>query len=256
MFLYKLTARPVSVMMMLDDRTEEVNMETVTLDKRFEKGDRMREIILSASIKLISERGIEGLSAAKIATVCGISKSNVFHHFKTIDAILLAVNDLVLQMSLDAINISAPNLDAFLKALLTSMLNIGEEERKVYNSFFAFYNRGLFDPKLSQSLLRAITQLQDSLANQLFHFTLKTAGLDVAITDIDQAPDYLKPYLKPIEFACRTCAMSLFAFMDGLALQILLTSSSGEDLPNKALISAAIDQQIYSIEQQLKHPLP
>ncbi len=236
----------------------------MTVDKRFEKGDRMREIILMTAIRLISESGIEGVSAAKIAAACDISKSNVFHHFKTIDAILLAVNEMVFEMSLKAIDIDAPNLDVFLERLLMGMLNIGSEARMIYNSFFAFYNRGLYEPKLNVQLREAIAKLQDKLTEHLFYHTLKPAGVNVKLSEIDQAPEYLRQILKSVEHACKTCAVSLFAFMDGLALQLLLNSHSSvsqSDAPtvdltqHMPMVKSAIAFQILCVKQHLKHPL-
>ncbi len=57
---------------------------------------RATEILIVAE-KLFSERGYDGVSMQKIATDVGISKANIYHHFKSKDALYLAVLKYALQ---------------------------------------------------------------------------------------------------------------------------------------------------------------
>lgn len=51
-------------------------------DGRLSKGREMREKILHATLELAGEKGISALSARTLSEKVGISKANLFHHFK------------------------------------------------------------------------------------------------------------------------------------------------------------------------------
>lgn len=223
---------------------------SVAVDQRFARGERMREQILQQAVALVAEGGIESLSAAKLANACGISKSNVFHHFKNTDAILLAVSDQVTQMALSAIESSEDSLESYLDRLLTGMLTMSEAEQAIYKSFYAFYCRSLFDERLKQRLLAATASLQAALARQLFVTALRSVHVIVMPEEIDQAPEYLKPRLLAMSEASKTCALVLFSFMDGIALQLLLGSEQGQ-----GQLSTRLAEAIKHQRQLVKHML-
>ncbi len=56
-------------------------------DLRTIKGNITKAKILSSSLDIICSSGVEGLSASKITSMSGISKSSVFHHFSSINDI-------------------------------------------------------------------------------------------------------------------------------------------------------------------------
>lgn len=58
-----------------------------TKDRRLLKGREMREKILYATLKLVGESGLPKLSARNLAEKIGISKANLFHHFKNMQEI-------------------------------------------------------------------------------------------------------------------------------------------------------------------------
>ena len=54
------------------------------MDQRKAKGEETKQKIIESAIQIVSLEGIKGLSAKKVADNAGISKSNVFHHFKSL----------------------------------------------------------------------------------------------------------------------------------------------------------------------------
>ena len=58
------------------------------MDRRLEKGNETKEKILNTALLIISEEGLKGLSAKKIADRAQISKSNIFHHYTSVDNLL------------------------------------------------------------------------------------------------------------------------------------------------------------------------
>jgi len=61
----------------------------LTKDKRLEKGKAMRDRILHDTLELVGENGLSKLSARSLSQKIGISKANLFHHFKNMDEIKL-----------------------------------------------------------------------------------------------------------------------------------------------------------------------
>ena len=60
---------------------------TVRPDGRKEKGRKVREMILVAALELAGEKGSDALTARNIAERVGISKANLYHHFKNMSEI-------------------------------------------------------------------------------------------------------------------------------------------------------------------------
>ena len=58
-------------------------------DKRLIKGKAMRDRILHATLEFVGENGMSKLSARSLAEKIGISKANLFHHFKNMEEIKL-----------------------------------------------------------------------------------------------------------------------------------------------------------------------
>src|SRR5579862_322086 len=59
--------------------------------KGLSKGERTRRIIISRAVGIVSEVGYEGLSIGILAGVTKLSKSGLFAHFKSKEALQLAV---------------------------------------------------------------------------------------------------------------------------------------------------------------------
>lgn len=56
-------------------------------DRRIKKGTEMKEKILRSVLEIVGTTGIQNLSAAAISEKVGISKANIFHHFKSMKEI-------------------------------------------------------------------------------------------------------------------------------------------------------------------------
>jgi TetR/AcrR family transcriptional regulator len=59
-----------------------------TPDHRHSSGE---EAILSAAVQLFSEYGYDGVSMRSVARTAGVSKSNIYHHFESKEALYLAI---------------------------------------------------------------------------------------------------------------------------------------------------------------------
>lgn len=119
---------------------------TISNDKRLLKGEETYNRILDSALDLISENGINGISAAKIASLSGISKSTLFHHFKSVDAIPEAVLNEILDELLEPMNVdNYKTLEEYLISFGSGIITSKKNYNKIYKSFFSFYNESLFN---------------------------------------------------------------------------------------------------------------
>ncbi|WP_026477497.1 TetR/AcrR family transcriptional regulator [Alkaliphilus transvaalensis] len=144
----------------------------MTQDLRIAKGNETKDRILAASMKIIAKEGIEGLSAKKIADLLGISKSNIFHHFGSIDEVLNVIFENILADLVKPVKShEGPNLKVFLLFLGESIYSLTEEEKLSYSVLLHFYNSCLYNEKYRTYLLKTKDEMVDAIATQLSHYS-------------------------------------------------------------------------------------
>ncbi|RZU72217.1 TetR family transcriptional regulator [Micromonospora kangleipakensis] len=82
----------------------------MTLDGRVARGDRTRTAVLDAAVALATEAGLDGLSLGQLADKLGVSKSGLFAHWRSKEALQLATIDRALEQWQE--RIAAPALRA------------------------------------------------------------------------------------------------------------------------------------------------
>ncbi len=142
----------------------------MTRDIRRLKGEAMRQLILDAAYGLIAAEGLYALSAKKIADDIGVSKSNIFHHFASVEHI----KELVLDQLIDTFLTWSPhkhvcesNALPFFIGLFEEMTQLTPEDRKAYNVLLQYHTACLHEPiyleKFIAAKKRAVTALFDTL---------------------------------------------------------------------------------------------
>ncbi|SCY22915.1 TetR/AcrR family transcriptional regulator [Alkaliphilus peptidifermentans] len=144
----------------------------MTQDLRITKGNETKDRILAASMKIIAEEGIEGLSAKKIADLLGISKSNIFHHFGSVDEVLNVIFENILDYLVKPVKShQGPDLKVFLLFLGESIYSLSEEEKISYSVLLNFYNSCLYNEKYRAYLLKTKDEMIDAIATQLSRYS-------------------------------------------------------------------------------------
>ncbi len=144
----------------------------MTQDLRITKGNETKDRILTASMKIISEEGIEGLSAKKIADLLGISKSNIFHHFGSVDEVLNVLFKSILTNLVEPVKSQrGPDLESFLFFLGESIYSLSDEEKLSYSVLLNFYNTCLYNEKYRGYLLQAKDEMIDAISTQLSQYS-------------------------------------------------------------------------------------
>jgi len=65
----------------------------MTVDGRLARGERSRNAALDAAVVLATKSGLDGLSLAQLADTLGVSKSGLFAHWRSKEALQLAAID-------------------------------------------------------------------------------------------------------------------------------------------------------------------
>ena len=138
-------------------------------DKRLLKGEETYNRILHAAIDIISKSGIRGISASKLSASSQVSKSNIFHHFKSTEEIPEAVLKMIfdeLILPLDATPVFE-NLHDFLMHFGLSVITTSEECKKINKAFFSFYHESMFNDTYKKILGDYLATVKDRLTLQI-----------------------------------------------------------------------------------------
>jgi len=111
-----------------------------------------KQDIVDAAIRLMAEGGPEALTASALAKAAGISKATLFHHFASLDDIVLASFDRYM-MSLQSVSGPLPgSLRDWLLALGAEAAQSVARDTQLANAYFGFVMRSKSEPRLRARL--------------------------------------------------------------------------------------------------------
>lgn len=177
-------------------------------DERIKKGEKTRTNILEAAVFIIAENGLKEVSTAKLAQVAGISKSTIFHHFRSSDEVLTCTLAFVYEKLLQTMVVKENYSDAehFFDVLGQSMFQGTRDHLTYFKAFSSFSHESLFN-----SNYRTIMASYADQMNRFFRTQLsKLASTSVPSETIEAVSSMLLP------------------LMDGIGFHYLLTNDSGK----------------------------
>lgn len=141
--------------------------------------------------------GLKALSAAKLASAGGVSKSSVFHHFKSIEDVLSQSLQLVVdEMRMSMGSGEFRDAEHFLQSLGEGMFRTPDASATLFRAFLCFSHESLFNPAYRESLASFIEQTERFFRSELSKLAPDSA--DPAL--IDAAASLLLPILDGIGF--------------------------------------------------------
>lgn len=158
------------------------------MDKRAMKGEETYQKIINSTLDIISKQGIGGVSAAKVSQGADISKSSVFHHFQSVDEILMATLNKIIDMMIyktkrEDVNTLADVLDLF----ECTLFQANDDLTKIEKAFFAFYNESMFCNRYREVfhsfLEKSIYELEKMLVKAGVENTKQLSQLMIAVLD-------------------------------------------------------------------------
>jgi AcrR family transcriptional regulator len=124
--------------------------------------ETVRETILDATWRLVSERGLAAVTMSQIAELAGIGRATLYKYFPDVEAILLAWHEREVAghlAQLAAIRARHDNPTAQLHAVLTAYAFISRHRGAHPGDLAAFLHRGPHLEPAQQQLLALVTEL-------------------------------------------------------------------------------------------------
>lgn len=138
-------------------------------DGRKLKGQETKHKIIIATLKYISEHGLRSLSAQKIAKIAGVSKSNIFHHFETVENVPLESMTLISDEIVSSIDLNYDNMNDLLISIGYKTFSICEKDLDLYRAFFVLYNESFHDARYRQAIQKIINEFSKALKSAVIH---------------------------------------------------------------------------------------
>lgn len=118
-------------------------------DERRSRGERSRQAILGAALAVLGELGSEGFTARRVAERAGVSPGNLFHHFSSLDELLLEAVMLMLDESfVERMKGTWPDVRTYLQALGANGLGLIRERPEAVNLFITLIGKVPFHERL------------------------------------------------------------------------------------------------------------
>lgn len=133
-----------------------------------QKNSSTAERILYAAMQIISESGLKGLSASKLASAANISKSTVFHYFKKMDEIPgLVLEKLYTEIINPIQEKDHSSVYVYLKALGEASFSSNEQHLLIYKAFVSLFQASMHDPQLQKIVNNCSDEFNVLLYNKL-----------------------------------------------------------------------------------------
>jgi AcrR family transcriptional regulator len=165
--------------------------------QRTAAGEQTRQEILSAALTLLGRGGPDAFSAGALAREADVSKATIFHHFASVDQILLAAVDW--HQSLELEGHQATSAHAYLDGLGQQLVRAAQDDPVLLKAQAVFVTRAIFDRDMNARLSKGVADMHRLVVEAL------RARLASTISDAE------------IEKVARLAAMAL----DGLMINLV-----------------------------------
>ncbi|KRA55376.1 TetR/AcrR family transcriptional regulator [Devosia sp. Root635] len=121
-----------------------------------------RDEIVAAAVRLLAREGAAGLTAASLAREAGVSKANVFHHFETLNAVVMAAFEAFL-LGMDGMRPQPGTpLRVWLLALGAETAAQMDDDPALSGAYIAFVARAQADPDLRRRLAQLARMAEEN----------------------------------------------------------------------------------------------
>lgn len=142
--------------------------DTMKDDLRIKKGLETKDRIRAAATTILAREGMSGLSAKKIADEAGISKSNIFHHYHSVDDILVDLFEkITLETAQSLSSFEFSSLEEFFHALGELTLNLSEKNEETFIALFHYFNYALINPDYKHRIQNLKQQLTEAYGDYI-----------------------------------------------------------------------------------------
>ena len=166
--------------------------------RRTAAGEETRKEILNAALTLLGRGGPDAFSAGALAREADVSKATIFHHFASVDEILLAASDW--RRSLELEGHQPTSARAYLDGLGQQLVRAAQDDPILLKAQAVFVTRAIFDREMNARLSEGVADMHRLIIEAL------RARLPSNVSDAE------------IESIARLAAMAL----DGLMINLVM----------------------------------
>lgn len=114
-----------------------------------------KEIIVKSAFEILSKEGVDKLTTARLIEKAEISKGGLYHHFKEIDEVYLAVMDMLVESFSQGFHeLEFEDIDHLNDVLVEALFDELVELKDVYTTLLYFVSRSASKPRFKESLKR------------------------------------------------------------------------------------------------------
>lgn len=151
------------------------------MDGRVIKGQETKEKIMNAACLLIADEGMTGISAKKIADRAGVSKSNLFHHFISVEYLLESILSGLCEASISELNLEVcDSLTTYFDLLGQGTFKLNGDELALYKTLFAFYHEAVFRDSYREQIIAVKQSMVDYFIESIEQISGKRITRDLA----------------------------------------------------------------------------
>ncbi len=125
--------------------------------QRTAAGEETRKEILNAALTLLGRGGPDAFSAGALAREVNVSKATIFHHFASVDKILLAAFDW--RQSLELEGHQPTSARAYLDGLGQQLVRAAQDDPVLLKAQAAFITRAIFDRDMNARLAEGVSDM-------------------------------------------------------------------------------------------------
>ena len=123
-----------------------------------------KQDIVAAAVTLLATEGPAALTASALAAAARVSKANLFHHFESLDDIVLAAfEDFILGME-SLRGAPPPTLREWLEALMAEATQSVAAQPRLSGAYLGFVSRARSEPRLRARLEAVVAEVAAAFA--------------------------------------------------------------------------------------------
>lgn len=125
--------------------------------QRTAAGEETRKEILNSALTLLGRGGPDAFSAGALAREANVSKATIFHHFASVDEILLAACDW--RQSLELEGRQPTSARAYLEGLGQQLVRAAQDDPVLLKAQAVFVTRAIFDREMNARLSKGVADM-------------------------------------------------------------------------------------------------
>ena len=189
--------------------------------QRTAAGEETRKGILNAALTLLGRGGPDAFSAGALAREVNVSKATIFHHFASVDDILLAACDW--RQSLELEGHQPVSARAYLDGLGQQLVRAAQSDPVLLKAQAVFVTRAIFDRDINARLSEGVADMHRLIAEAL-RARLPANVLDAEIESIARLAEMALDGLM-INLVVRTDGLPQFQRAWTLMVDLLLAGA-------------------------------